>query len=50
MVTYKTAVVKIIQMTPFQKDGNQIVTIYGLGDDEKVYIWDAGKTDWYLFG
>jgi hypothetical protein len=25
-------------------------TIYGLGEDSKIYIWDEVEADWYFYG
>lgn len=50
MIMEKQGSTKIIQISPIQKDDDGSVTIYGLGDDEQVYFWNASKHVWYLWG
>ncbi|MCR4263262.1 MAG: hypothetical protein NUV98_00905 [Candidatus Roizmanbacteria bacterium] len=50
MITQKQGNVKIIQISSIQKQGDGVITIYGLGDDEKVYWWSASDHVWNLWG
>lgn len=30
--------------------GGQVAQIFGLGDDQKVYLWDTSSNEWRIFG
>lgn len=41
--------VKIVSIAPYMipTDTDHIVRFYGLGDDEKVYLYDSFRKVWY---
>lgn len=45
--------VKIVNFSPVVMPGNMVgqlsLTIYGLGDDEKIYLLEADKSTWVEF-
>jgi hypothetical protein len=40
---------KITQITAVTGNEGQATQVYGLSEDNKIYLWDSGVHNWYLF-